>query len=283
LTIWYTGVLAMLLLLFGSGVYIAVSYILSSQVDATLQRGSETLDQAIVEYVRSGRELILPTSNIGYIYIRPDGKIYAISENLKPLIDKTFGSYDFAKLTETSSLVADTSDYTLTGSPVRVLTRPVVGEKRKVLAFVQIVTWMDEVEGARRSLLTALLWSAGIATVISALIGAFLAWRALRPVTRITQTALDILNTGNLSQRVPITSKANDEVGQLAQAFNNMLDRLSRSFAAQQRLVADVSHELRTPLTVLRGNVDLLRNMGCSPNPIPGPCPCRCSHSTWPR
>jgi signal transduction histidine kinase len=43
-----------------------------------------------------------------------------------------------------------------------------------------------------------------------------------------------------------------------------MLDRLSKLFNAQQRLVADVSHEMRTPLTVIRGNVDLLRTMGCA-------------------
>jgi signal transduction histidine kinase len=51
-------------------------------------------------------------------------------------------------------------------------------------------------------------------------------------------------------------------VGQLAGAFNEMLERLERIFRAQRRFVADVSHELRTPLTTIRGNVDLLRRMG---------------------
>lgn len=55
--------------------------------------------------------------------------------------------------------------------------------------------------------------------------------------------------------------KTNDEVSRLSQAFNEMLDRLSKLFHAQQRLIADVSHEMRTPLTVIRGNVDLLRAM----------------------
>jgi signal transduction histidine kinase len=51
-------------------------------------------------------------------------------------------------------------------------------------------------------------------------------------------------------------------VGQLAGAFNEMLERLESIFRAQRRFVADVSHELRTPLTTIRGNVDLLRRIG---------------------
>jgi signal transduction histidine kinase len=120
------------------------------------------------------------------------------------------------------------------------------------------------VQLAERGLLLALLWGTGIGILISAVGGAFMAWRALRPVDKITQTAREILSTDNLDQRVPISSKPNDEVGRLAHAFNDMLERLSKLFFVQQRLVADVSHELRTPLTVLRGNVDLLRAMGCA-------------------
>jgi len=56
-----------------------------------------------------------------------------------------------------------------------------------------------------------------------------------------------------------------DEVGRLANTFNEMLGRLEsaygsiqRSLEAQRRFVADASHELRTPLTTIRGNVELL-------------------------
>jgi signal transduction histidine kinase len=90
-----------------------------------------------------------------------------------------------------------------------------------------------------------------------------LARRALRPVEQITQTAIAIYRAENLDQRVSVP-KSNDEVGHLSQAFNEMLERLQQLFNAQQRLVADVSHEMRTPLTVIRGNVDLMRVMGCS-------------------
>jgi signal transduction histidine kinase len=102
-----------------------------------------------------------------------------------------------------------------------------------------------------------------LGTAFSAIIGAVLARRALRPVDDITRTAMAIYQADNLDQRVVVPA-ANDEVGRLSQAFNEMLDRLAKLFHAQQRLVADVSHEMRTPLTVIRGNVDLLRAIGCA-------------------
>jgi len=51
---------------------------------------------------------------------------------------------------------------------------------------------------------------------------------------------------------------AHDEVGRLAQAFNDTLERLERLFNTQRRFLADVSHELRTPLTTIRGYAEAL-------------------------
>src|SRR5205807_6364605 len=50
-----------------------------------------------------------------------------------------------------------------------------------------------------------------------------------------------------------------DEIGELAEAFDTMLDRLSEVITAQRRFVADAAHELRTPLTALSGMVEMLQ------------------------
>jgi signal transduction histidine kinase len=50
---------------------------------------------------------------------------------------------------------------------------------------------------------------------------------------------------------------ANDELGQLATIFNDLLDRLDQSFERQRRFIADASHELRTPLAILRGEAEV--------------------------
>jgi signal transduction histidine kinase len=93
--------------------------------------------------------------------------------------------------------------------------------------------------------------------VVAAVLGALLTRPVLQPIDDITQTALIISRTEDLSQRLEITGPQ-DELGRLAATFNEMLARLEILFRTQRRFIADVSHELRTPLTTIRGNVDLL-------------------------
>ncbi len=147
--------------------------------------------------------------------------------------------------------------------PIRVITRAIVNQDGQLLALVQVGTSLESLKIAQWFLFLTLLGLGALGIMFSAVIGAMLAHRALQPVEQITQTAIAIYRAENLDQRVN-APKSNDEVGHLSQAFNEMLDRLQQLFTAQQRLVADVSHEMRTPLTVIRGNVDLMRVMGCS-------------------
>ena len=97
----------------------------------------------------------------------------------------------------------------------------------------------------------------GIGILVAAGLAALVATAALRPVRRLSLAAEHVAATGNLSERVEVTSK--DELGSLAARFNAMLEALEVSVGKQRRLVADASHELRTPLTAVRTNIDLLR------------------------
>jgi len=107
--------------------------------------------------------------------------------------------------------------------------------------------------------LAALLIGGIIAGLMLAfVVGAVLAYHALAPIDRITQTAHTIARSNDLTRRIE-AKPTRDEVGRLAGTFNEMLGRIEELFRAQQRFVADVSHELRSPLTAIRGNLDLLR------------------------
>ena len=110
----------------------------------------------------------------------------------------------------------------------------------------------------RRALHDLLLFSGlGLAamTVVSAGAGWVVAGRVLRPVRVITGTARRA-SEQHLGERIAL-SGARDELKELADTFDDMLERLDRAFSAQRRFVADASHELRTPLTLMRTAIDV--------------------------
>lgn len=85
----------------------------------------------------------------------------------------------------------------------------------------------------------------------------WIAGRALRPVKNISVAAAQI-SASTLSTRLALDGP-DDELRELAQAFDAMLDRLERAFEQQSRFVADAAHELRTPLTTLHTNLEVMR------------------------
>jgi signal transduction histidine kinase len=110
----------------------------------------------------------------------------------------------------------------------------------------------------QRALHELLLFSAlglGVLTVMSAGAGWIVAGRVLRPVRVITGRARRA-SQENLGERIALPG-ARDELKELADTFDEMLERLDRAFSAQRRFVADASHELRTPLTVMRTAIDV--------------------------
>jgi signal transduction histidine kinase len=83
----------------------------------------------------------------------------------------------------------------------------------------------------------------------SALILTIAVRRALSPVEKITDFA-ERVTARDLSERIGV-SEAGDEFTRLAAVINSLLDRLSATFASQQRLIADAAHELKTPTAVI--------------------------------
>ncbi|WP_369249702.1 sensor histidine kinase [Streptomyces sp. R41] len=96
-----------------------------------------------------------------------------------------------------------------------------------------------------RSLLALL----GLA-IIAFAFGYAMAGRVLSPLGRITRTARAVAGS-DLSRRIELDGP-DDELKELADTFDDMLERLQRAFTAQQRFVGNASHELRTPLAINR-------------------------------
>jgi heavy metal sensor kinase len=98
-------------------------------------------------------------------------------------------------------------------------------------------------------------WVIPIAIFLASLGGYFLARKSLAPVVAMSSQAGRI-SAKNLHERLPIQN-AKDELGRLAASFNELLERVDQSFERQRRFMSDASHELRTPAAILRGESEV--------------------------
>ena len=261
LTFWYTAVLAVIIALFGMVVYGLTTVFLYHQIDGTLRDTEQAIMAASRLHSVPNMQLFIPpldrfgAANI-YVQIwNPDKTIVTRSDNL--------GGYN-NPLDDRALTVATESrrDVVVAGVHLRVVTLPIVVVNQQIIGYIQAASQLDQVDLAQNALLVVLIGGGVTAVALAAVVGGLSAHRALKPLDAMTETALQITRADDLSRRIALTGVAHDEVGRLAEAFNNTLERLERLFNAQRRFLADVSHELRTPLTTIRGNVDLLRRMG---------------------
>ncbi len=120
---------------------------------------------------------------------------------------------------------------------------------------IQVATAVTDTD----DVLARLRWRLAAAAVVVAGIAALLGWllmrRTTQPLEELTAATERVANSADLT---PLDLDRDDEVGRLADSFDQMLAALALSRAQQRRLVQDAAHELRTPLTSLRTNIELL-------------------------
>jgi signal transduction histidine kinase len=102
-----------------------------------------------------------------------------------------------------------------------------------------------------------LVYGALIGAAIALVLGIILSRSLTRPIRELTH-ATHAVSEGDFLQQVPIRS--NDELGELAQAFNKMSSQLSRSVNARRQMTADIAHELRTPLSLILGHAEAVHD-----------------------
>ncbi len=111
----------------------------------------------------------------------------------------------------------------------------------------------DDVENVTRMVFNIFLLSAIATLSMSILAIGLFSYNMVKPLKQMAQAAKQF-GKGDFSVRVNASS--NDEIGELAQSFNNMAESLSSSEITRKSFVANVSHELKTPMTTIAGFID---------------------------
>ena len=138
-----------------------------------------------------------------------------------------------------------------------------IGASDSPSGYVELSNVPDFGVEALTTMRRAFLLAGGGAALLAAVVGLLVSSGLSAPLQELTAVAGE-MSQGDLSTRAPVRGR--DEIGQLADQFNRMAERLQASFGdlaserdALRRFIADASHELRTPITALRSFNDLLQ------------------------
>jgi signal transduction histidine kinase len=264
LALIYTGLLAAGLVAFGTGVFIVLRDELEGSFDAGLIANAEHAAGAFAQDVgadgvlRASDRLIEQLASTGgrVVVLDPVGAVLADSAG-PGAAQLPLTREDFARADNHLHAVRELATR---GDAVRLVVEPIIapGDER-----VGYVAWADSTRSMQDLLTTvssALLVGGALVIGLALAGGLVLARRALAPVADVTETARAISLSGDFAARVEGALRG-DEVGELAGAFNEMLEALERNHQTLQRFLGDASHQLRTPLTTIRANLDLAQRL----------------------
>ena len=261
LTIWYGGILALILLIFSSGVYIYFKNSLEKSIDVKIKSIAEVLASSMTEE-HSGNvfgnferylENVLGKKPKGKFIqiIDSSGKIGAKMNDIETdAIPTRFNTTERALKGE---IVYETIE---DANPrLRMITMPILDNK-KITSIVQVGSSLADFDETMRKLLIIMVISIPTSISVTIIMGYFMAKKTLRPVDQIRRAAVKI-SSSNLDERIDIKGRK-DELGRLAETFNAMIARLKDSFQRINQFSIDVSHELKTPLTILKGETEVV-------------------------
>ncbi len=281
MTLWYVGVLALVLLAFSAGVYTLLTRSLNERLDGSLQAAAQStassLTRELTEGLAEAPEIAeaeeVPLAQVE-AYVEQEALLGTVEEFSFP--NEALAIFDaqgrlLAEKATPDNLHAALPPFdVLPDQPVRLFTPSDnqqydaglrgaavrVSARTKGAPYLIVVTQSLKTNAEELTLLRRIFYiAAPLTLLLAALGGFFLARKALAPVEAMSTRAQRI-NAENLKERLPVANPR-DELGRLAAAFNDLLERLNNAFDQQRQFMADASHELRTPLSVMHTTAEV--------------------------
>jgi two-component system, OmpR family, sensor kinase len=272
LTAWYSLVLALVLICLAVLTYFLYGHDISKRTDSDLTQLSDafltTFRAELTE--QTGVDAVKSAGHEAMLEHRFRGTYFALLDSTGSVLLSSFDlpSAEEARQSASKNLFTTEAFRSRVGNAsnnnelqtihaererFRLLVRPLsVGGGNYTFAVLQSLHAQHEMmESIRNTFLLAI----PIALILASMGGYFLARRNLAPVAAMALQARD-MGASNLDRRLSVANER-DELGQLAVSFNQLLERLEKSFEQQRRFMADASHELRTPVAILRGETEV--------------------------
>jgi two-component system OmpR family sensor kinase len=259
ITVWYTGLFSLLMVLFGIFLYGMLARGLAQRVDETISSEADTavalLQDEMVE--ENGDVAKAATEAVSGMRLRGSsvavlagGRLLAASAPAPP------GEFEAAAARvggERAPRLVLVTLHRPGKAGARAAARPIAiaGTSFIIVAVEPLDPIAADLALVRRVLYIGL----PLLLALAALGGYWLTTRSLAPLKWMAEQAREITGS-SLHKRLDIGDAA-EELAVLSASFNELLARLDQSFESMRRFVADASHELRTPISVIRGEADV--------------------------
>ncbi len=253
LTLWYVLLLAIVLAVFSTALYLSLRGSLLGEVDTLLVNTSAQL-AADVDFENSHLSF-QNSEEPGGLLSSLVSQGFAVRLSSSGVTLQGVGPY--VSVFEEGGISPhggfETAD--ISGRKWRVFSTEITAPFGRANGDLQVAEPLDRIYATLSRLLFLETVTVPAILFFSIAAGAFMARRALKPIEKITQLAKGI-EAVDLSRRLEL-ELPDDEIGRLARTFNGMLARLETAFVSQSRFVSEAAHELRTPLTIMKGTTEV--------------------------
>lgn len=251
LTLWYVLLLTIVITIFSVVTYLSLEKMIIINEDTILKTQIQQISSVLdVENgkIKSGDEPFYANTDFyGALYSYPD--LNLIESNIPPEILSLY--------TKNTQFIGKYQTVILPESKLRVYSSPVYYDN-KIIGVIVIAQSLNLMDIAMKNLLGIFTIIIPVLIGIAILGGIIISNKALRPISHMTKIAREI-SVGDLSKRLNLPY-TNDEVGNLAQTFDMMIEKLENSFKRQKQFTHDASHELRTPIAVIQTQAESVLN-----------------------